>query len=238
MHSANSATQGLPDILAKLVGLDYDIPEGGGIRRLFSNVNADFYAGGLSAILGPSGSGKSSLLSVLGGLIGPTSGKVFSDGVELSAMDEEKRCEFRMNKVGFIFQDIRLLPQLSAFDNIMYPAWFRVRDKRTAIALANEQIAAVGMSHKATSMPSTMSGGERQLIAFARILTSDPPIVLADEPTASLDWRAAELLLTTMQNNVRGKKKAAIIVTHDPRVLDWVDHVYHVEEGKLRYEKR
>ena len=163
---------------------------------------------------------------------------MIANGVELTALSEAACCQFRMAQVGFIFQDIRLLPQLNAFDNVMYPAWFRLRDHSAALRVAAANIEAVGMSHKATAMPATMSGGERQLIALARMMTSDPALVLADEPTASLDWRAAKLLLSTMRDRVAGTNKGAVIVTHDPRVMEWIDHVYHLEEGTLRYEKR
>ena len=236
MHFASKSADPTP--LARLSDVKYVIPEGESTRTLFRDVNIDFFGGGLSAILGPSGSGKSSLLSILGGLTRPTTGTVIANGVELTALSEAACCQFRMAQVGFIFQDIRLLPQLNAFDNVMYPAWFRLRDHGAALRVAAANIEAVSMSHKATAMPATMSGGERQLIALARMMTSDPALVLADEPTASLDWRAAKLLLSTMRDRVAGTNKGTVIVTHDPRVVEWIDHVYHLEEGTLRYEKR
>ena len=168
----------------------------------------------------------------------PTAGTVVVNGVDLSSLDEVRRCVFRREQVGFIFQDIRLLPQLSAGDNVVYPAWFRFRDPRRAAAAASDALAAVGMGHKAGSRPATMSGGERQLVALARVLACNPPLILADEPTAALDWRSAELFLDILRKRVADTRMAAVLVTHDPRVIEWVDHLYHIENGTLRHEPR
>ena len=173
--------------LAVLNDISHAIAEGKSARTLFQNVNAQFHVGALSAILGPSGSGKSTLLSILGGLIAPTSGTVAVGGIELTPLDETARCRFRLEHVGFVFQDIRLLPQLNAFDNVMYPAWFRYRDAAKAQHVTTEALAAVGMLPLAAAMPAAMSGGEKQRVALARVLACDPPLILADEPTAALD---------------------------------------------------
>ena len=151
--------------VARLTDVAYGIAEGNTTRTLFASVNVGFMAGALSAILGPSGSGKSSLLALLGGLAAPTGGTVTVNGIDLSSLDEAGRCTFRRTQIGFVFQDIRLLPQLSAIDNVIYPAWFRHRDPRAARALASDALEAVGMSDKAASRPAAMSGGERQRIA-------------------------------------------------------------------------
>lgn len=221
--------------VASLAEVVLSIPEGAGRRALLQGVSAEFPAGAISAILGPSGSGKSSLLAVLGGLVTADSGRTVVNGTDLGAMPEARRCAFRREQVGFIFQDIRLLPQLTAIDNVIMPTWLRYRDRQRAELAAARSMRAVGMEHKALAMPATMSGGERQLVALARALSCDPHLILADEPTASLDWRAAELFLTLLRERVADSRRAAVIVTHDPRVIDWVDHLFHLEGGKLRY---
>jgi len=244
MHSASESKRGdRPDQasaagVARLAAVSYRIAEGSSTRTLFENVNVEFVAGALSAILGPSGSGKSSLLSLLGGLAAPTGGAVMVNGVDLSSLDEAGRCAFRREQIGFVFQDIRLLPQLNAIDNVIYPAWFRFRDPRAARAAAVDALAAVGMSHKAASRPGTMSGGERQRVALARVLACNPPLILADEPTAALDWGSAELFLSILRKRVTDTRMAAVLVTHDPRVIEWIDHLYHLENGTLRHESR
>lgn len=222
--------------LAILNGVSHSINEGNRARTLFENVNAQFRIGALTAILGPLGSGKSTLLSILGGLVSPTSGSVAANGQDLAALDEAARCRFRREHVGFVFQDIRLLPQLNALDNVMYPAWFRYRDAAKARVAANEALDSVGMMPLASAMPAAMSGGEKQRVALARVLACDPPLILADEPTAALDWTSAETFLNLLRERVRGTNKAAVLVTHDPRVVAWVQHIYHLEDGGLRYE--
>ena len=219
-----------------LTGVSQSIAEGNSARTLFQNVTAQFRAGALSAIVGPSGSGKSTLLSILGGLIAPTTGSVVASGIDLSRLDETARCRFRRENIGFVFQDIRLLPQLNALDNVLYPAWFRYRDAAVAKRAADEALNAVGMMPQAGAMPGAMSGGEKQRVALARVLACDPPLILADEPTAALDWASAETFLNLLRERVRGSNKAAVLVTHDPRVIAWVQHVYHLENGGLRYE--
>ena len=222
--------------LAVLTGVTHTIAEGISARTLFQNVNAQFRVGSISAIVGPSGSGKSTLLSILGGLIAPTTGTVAANGIDLSRLDETARCRFRREHIGFVFQDIRLLPQLNAFDNVLYPAWFRYRDAAVAKGAADEALNAVGMMSQATAMPGAMSGGEKQRVALARVLACDPPLILADEPTAALDWASAETFLNLLRERVHGSNKAAVLVTHDPRVIAWVQHIYHLENGGLRYE--
>lgn len=222
--------------LAVLTGVSHTIAEGKSARTLFQNVNAEFRAGAMSAIVGPSGSGKSTLLSILGGLIAPTTGSVVASGVDLTRLDEVARCRFRREHIGFVFQDIRLLPQLDALDNVLYPAWFRYCDAVVARQAAKEALSAVGMMPQATAMLGAMSGGEKQRVALARVLACDPPLILADEPTAALDWASAETFLNLLRERVRGSNKAAVLVTHDPRVIAWVQHIYHLENGGLRYE--
>lgn len=222
--------------LAVLTGVSQSIAEGNSARTLFQNVNAQFRAGALSAIVGPSGSGKSTLLSILGGLIAPTSGTVAACGIDLTRLDEVARCRFRREHIGFVFQDIRLLPHLNALDNVLYPAWFRYRNAVVARKAADAALNAVGMMPQAGAMPGAMSGGEKQRVALARALACDPPLILADEPTAALDWASAETFLHLLLERVRGSNKAAVLVTHDPRVIAWVQHIYHLEDGGLRYE--
>lgn len=230
--------QSVGDALASLVNVSHVVAEGHSTRQLFDNVSAQIYAGSLTAIMGPSGAGKSTLLSILGGLVAPTSGSVMASGIDVTHLDETARCRFRREHIGFVFQDIRLLPQLNAFDNVMMPAWFRYRDADAARRSADQALASVGMIHLARAMPAAMSGGEKQRVALARVLACDPPLILADEPTAALDWASAEVFLNLLRERVRGTAKAAVLVTHDPRVIGWVQHVYHLENGGLLGEEK
>src|SRR5687767_12020046 len=142
MHSGNDRAAGCVASLANIV---LRVPEGKGERTLLDDLSVEFPSGAISAILGPSGSGKSSLLAVLGGLVSPSAGRTVVNGIDITEMPEDRRCTFRREQVGFVFQDIRLLPQLTVLDNVVMPAWFRYRDAHRARAAAAEALGAVGM---------------------------------------------------------------------------------------------
>jgi len=198
-----------------------------------NDVTIDFTEGEFAAIVGPSGSGKTTLLNLIGGLDMPTSGEIIIDGTDLSKLKSSQLIDFRMRNIGFVFQAYNLIPVLTAKENVEFimnlQNWPRdLRDERTY-----ELLKAVGLAERVNSRPSKLSGGQQQRVAVARALASRPKFVLADEPTANLDSKAATTLLEIMETLNHGEKITFIFSTHDPRVVKMAHRVITLEDGKV-----
>ncbi len=198
-----------------------------------NDVSLGFEEGEFAAIVGPSGSGKTTLLNMIGGLDMPTSGEIIIGGVDLSGLRPSELIDFRLNNIGFVFQSYNLIPVLTAKENVEFimtlqkwPA--EKRDERTL-----ELLKAVGLAERMNSRPSRLSGGQQQRVAVARALASRPKFVLADEPTANLDSKAATTLLEIMEKLNREEKTTFIFSTHDPRVMKMARRVITLEDGKV-----
>ncbi|MDX3325605.1 MULTISPECIES: ABC transporter ATP-binding protein [Streptomyces] len=185
------------------------------------------------AVVGPSGSGKSSLLAVAGGLQRPTSGTVDIAGTELTTLSDKQRTAARRRHIGFVFQQSNLLSSLTVKEQLLLPLHIDGRLDATARARAAELIEAVGLSHRAGSRPHQLSGGERQRAGLARALMTSPAVLLVDEPTSALDRaRSAEAVrLISEQTHERGT--ATVMVTHDTAIMDAADRVYEMVDGRL-----
>jgi putative ABC transport system ATP-binding protein len=198
-----------------------------------NGVTLDFQEAEFAAIVGPSGSGKTTLLNLLGGLDYPTSGQILIDGVDLSTLKSSALIDFRMRNIGFVFQAYNLIPVLTAKENIEFIMSLRKiaskeRDERTF-----ELLKAVGLADRAESRPAKLSGGQQQRVAVARALASKPKFVLADEPTANLDSKAATILLEIMEKLNQEEKITFIFSTHDPRVVKMAHRVITLEDGRV-----
>lgn len=185
------------------------------------------------AIVGPSGSGKTTLLNLIGGLDKPTSGKIIIGGTDLSCLRSSELIDFRMRNIGFVFQSYNLIPVLTAKENVEFimslQKWGKKdRDERTL-----ELLKAVGLKERLNSRPSKLSGGQQQRVAVARALASRPRFVLADEPTANLDSKAASTLLEIMEKLNHEEKITFIFSTHDPRVVKMAHRVITLEDGSV-----
>ncbi|MGG0034271.1 ABC transporter ATP-binding protein [Priestia megaterium] len=189
--------------------------------------------GDLAAIVGPSGSGKSTLLSIIGALMKSTSGKVIVNGKDVGLLNEEQLAKFRLNEIGFILQSSNLIPYLSVMDQLILIKVMAGKASHADRQLAKKILNELGLGDKINKMPNELSGGERQRVAIARAFFSQPGVILADEPTASLDSERAHEVVQLIAGEVKKRKKAAIMVTHDERMLAYCDHVYHMEDGKL-----
>jgi putative ABC transport system ATP-binding protein len=189
--------------------------------------------GELVALVGPSGSGKSTLLAIAGGLLAPSSGTCLVAGQDLYAMSERDRVRARRDAVGFVFQASNLVASLSVLENVLSPEVLRGVDRRTSHAEATELLAELGMADKAGRMPNELSGGERQRVGIARALIGKPAVVLADEPTANLDGERGRAVVELLRGEVHARGVAAVLVTHDERVLDLVDRVQRIADGAL-----
>ena len=182
------------------------------------------------AIMGPSGCGKSTLLHLIGGLDQPTSGRVYVDGVDLAALNDDALARLRRERVGFVFQFFNLIPVLSARENVALPLVL-AGHHRDASARADEWLRRVGLADRAHSRPDQLSGGQQQRVALARALVADPALVLADEPTGNLDSRSAEEMLGLLRKTVDAWGHTVVMVTHDARMAALADRIIQMKDG-------
>jgi putative ABC transport system ATP-binding protein len=188
-------------------------------------------AGESVAILGVSGSGKSTLLGLLAGLDEPTTGQVWLDGHELTALDEDGRAALRAASVGFIFQSFHLLPGLTALENVMLP--LELAGARTARERALQMLTAVGLNERAAHYPYTLSGGEQQRVAIARAFASQPRILFADEPTGNLDTATGQRIIEALFEFNTARATTLILVTHDRHLAARCDRTLRLSAGRL-----
>ena len=207
-----------------------DFKDGGRTIHVLKDTNVEINSGEFVAIVGPSGSGKSTFLTIAGGLQTPTSGEVYINGQELTALSEKEREKLRLNEVGFILQTSNLVPflkvndQFNLFDRIM-------KDDRSDYR--DELLEQLGIKELSNKYPEDLSGGEQQRVAIAKALYNDPTILLADEPTASLDTERALEVVDILAKEAKEQDKAIIMVTHDKRLLDKCDRVLEMKDGEL-----
>ena len=201
--------------------------------RALSNVNFEVQDGEFTAIVGPSGSGKSTLLHMLGGLDRPSEGKVTVAGVDLNMLSSSELIEFRLFNIGFVFQAFNLIPVLTARENVEFIMLLQKRSSEERTKRAQELLDAVGLSNRADHRPVQLSGGEQQRIAVARALSSRPKFILADEPTANLDSRSAENLLSIMADLNSKFGTVFLFSTHDDRVIRRAKRVVTLRDGEI-----
>ncbi|MFM2055264.1 MAG: hypothetical protein RL456_3301 [Pseudomonadota bacterium] len=183
------------------------------------------------AVVGASGSGKSTLLSILAGLDVPSSGTVKLDGIDLFALDEDARAAVRGERVGFVFQSFQLMGHLTALENVMLP--LELRGVREARALATEMLGRVGLGQRLGHYPRLLSGGEQQRVALARAFVVRPALLLADEPTGSLDHATGEAVMQLMLELNREAGTTLVLVTHDPGIAARCDRQIRIEAGRV-----
>lgn len=190
--------------------------------------------GDVQLLMGPSGSGKTTLLSILGGILTPTGGSVQLLGQEITKLSKSQLARFRLDHIGFIFQEGNLFPALTAAENVEVALNLkgirRQAARREAIALLEQ----VGLETKANSLPRDLSGGQKQRVAIARALAGNPQLILADEPTAALDSHSGHAIINLLRRLAKESQRTVLMVTHDPRIVDVADRVTYVEDGKIR----
>ncbi len=197
------------------------------------HVSFQVHFGEFVALVGPSGSGKTTLLSILAALLAPTSGQVLIEGVDLAKMNEKQRVKLRREKIGFTFQSNNLIPFLTARENVEFMLRLNGKLNRAARVRSDELLARLGLADRLHNLPAQMSGGQQQRVAIARALIHNPAVVLADEPTASLDTERAFQVVETFAHLIHENNRAGIIVTHDLRMCQYVDRVLQMRDGKL-----
>lgn len=210
--------------------LSKSYPTKSGNVEAVKHVNMSIGQGEFVAVMGPSGSGKSTLLKLIGGLEKPTEGTVAVAGQPLNELSETQLAIFRRRNTGFIFQDYNLIPGLSAMENVMLPA--QLDGKKISRADAEATLESVGMLHRRHQNATQLSGGEKQRIAIARALSMNPPVILADEPTASLDSQTGQKIVALLRN-VRDDGKTVVMVTHDYQVAALADRIVQLKDGAI-----
>ncbi|WP_298124578.1 ABC transporter ATP-binding protein [Brevundimonas sp.] len=214
-------------------GLTRTYVTGSGELTVLKGVDLDVAPGQLVGLIGPSGSGKSSLLHAAGLLERPTEGVVRIDGEEVGSLDERTRTRLRLFKIGFVYQFHHLLPEFDARDNVALPMRIAGMGEAQARARAGEILSALGLGQRLTHQPAQMSGGEQQRVAIARALANQPRLLLADEPTGNLDPATSQAVFDDLRARVKATGVAALIATHNMELAGHMDRVFALRDGHL-----
>lgn len=208
---------------------------GEGDLRTFAVKDASFEAmpGEILYIVGPSGSGKTTLLSIISGILEPNSGTVLLEGQDIWQMDADALAEYRLIKIGFVFQDYHLFPLLTSLENVAIPLILKNMAWDKALAIAAEYLEIVGLKDRGELPPVKLSGGEQQRVAIARAIASQPDILIFDEPTASLDGDTGRKIVEFVKKTILNEHRCIVIVTHDNRIFEYADSIMHMEDGKI-----
>ena len=196
-------------------------------------ISLEITPGVFVVILGPSGSGKSTLLNMIGCLDLPTKGSVFLAGRDISKMSEDELAQVRGEKIGFIFQQFNLLPNLSALENVMMPMIFRGKPESEREKRAKYLLNSLELGDRISHRPAELSGGEQQRIAIARSLINNPEIIVADEPTGNLDSTTGRKIMEILIDLHKNKGKTIIVVTHDPTIANYSNQIIRIKDGQL-----
>jgi putative ABC transport system ATP-binding protein len=239
LHSAPNVGQGndqnnagaTDQVVARAIDLTKTYGDADNQVVALDHVSVEFQRGKMTAIMGPSGSGKSTLMHCMAGLDQPTSGEVFVEGLEVSAMNQKRLTDLRREQIGFIFQSFNLVPTLSAEENILLP--LQIAKKPIDRAWFDQVVKVVGLEQRLTHRPSQLSGGQQQRVACARAMMARPSVIFADEPTGNLDSHSGHEVLGFLKQSVRDYGQSIVMVTHDPRAASYADRVVVLADGQI-----
>jgi putative ABC transport system ATP-binding protein len=184
-------------------------------------------------IVGPSGSGKTTLLSMISGILRPNSGTVTVKGANIWTLDNDGLADFRLNTIGFVFQDYHLFPRLTTAENVAIPLILKERDWNDSMTEARKFLEIVGLKNRSEILPVKLSGGEQQRVAIARAIVSGAEILILDEPTASLDGDTGRMIISFVKEKFLNASRCILIVTHDARINEFADRIIHMEDGRI-----
>ncbi|CAJ0683538.1 ABC transporter ATP-binding protein [Ralstonia holmesii] len=213
--------------------LDKWFGEGEARTRALMQVSFEAEFNEMLFIVGPSGSGKTTLLSVISGILRPDGGRAVVDGVDIWSLGADALADFRLGKIGFVFQDYHLFPRLTTVENVAIPLILRHVAWDTALEQAMHYLDVVGLKNRAQLPPVKLSGGEQQRVAIARAIVTQPDILILDEPTASLDGDTGRSIMQFVKTEILNAHRCIVIVTHDARILDMASRILDMEDGKL-----
>ena len=215
-----------------ILGLAKDYTLGDITIPALQGINLEIQRNEFIAIVGPSGSGKTTLLNIIAGIDRPTRGKISVFREDLSSKDEDALADFRCKKIGFVFQSYNLVSTLTVAENIAFPMeWVRKPVKEITLRIS-ELLEELGLKHRANHFSAQLSGGEQQRVAFARALSNDPPLLLADEPTGNLDSKSGQKIVQLLQK-LKASGKTIVVSAHDPQIAKSADRKVFLENGKL-----
>ncbi|MDH4461508.1 MAG: ABC transporter ATP-binding protein [Flectobacillus sp.] len=219
-------------VVAKVVDAGKEYKAGDSTITALKASTVELKAGELLLIIGPSGSGKTTLLSLFGCVIYPSFGEVWIGNVKVNELSESKLAEFRLHKIGFIFQRFNLIAPLTALENVMMPLILQEVSDKEAKLQATAALVKVGMGDRMNNLSNDLSGGQQQRVAIARALVTNPEIMLCDEPTASLDLNSAGIVMRELKELAK-QGKAVAVVTHDTRLRPFADRIVYVLDGSI-----
>lgn len=224
----------MPLILAENISKNYD--SNGILVAALRQVDLSVEEGEIVALMGPSGSGKTTLLTIVGAMNPPSTGRLIVDDIDVYRLSVEERADFRHEYLGFVFQELQLIPYLTAMENVMLPLAITRRSRREQEKMAGEALERIGLGDKTGRLPNQLSGGEQGRVAIARALVNHPPIILADEPTGSLDSQTGEEVMTVLQGLARDGL-TVVVVTHNQENVRFVDRTIRIRDGRIVSEE-
>ncbi len=223
----------MAEIAIQAMGLNKWFGEGETRTNAVKDVSFDAHFGEMLYVVGPSGSGKTTMLSMISGILRPNGGTVKIEGQEIWTMSNDALAEFRLHKIGFVFQDYHLFPRLTTAENVAIPLILQKRPWNDALKEAALNLEVVGLKARADLPPVKLSGGEQQRVAIARAIVSRPDILILDEPTASLDGDTGRNIVRFVREHILSDKRCIIIVTHDSRIYEFADRIVRMEDGRI-----
>ena len=235
MHTATSSAteiESAPDERAVVCrGISKEFGTGDTKTVALQGVDLEVFAGQMTLLVGQSGCGKTTLISIVAGLLNPTSGQLSVLGRNVGAMTGNQLVRFRQSNIGFVFQQYNLLPTLTAVENAAVPLIIAGQPRRQAFAAAKEILTAVGLESRMHLLPNQLSGGQQQRVAIARALVHEPRLLVCDEPTAALDAKSGQTVMELLRQVALQADRAVIVVTHDNRVFSFGDRIVHMSDG-------
>jgi len=220
-------------ISVKVQDLIKEFPVGDDTVRVLNGVDAHVNFGQLTMLVGPSGCGKTTLISVLSGILSPTSGTIMINDQLISGMKDRDKVLFRRQHVGFIFQQFNLLPALTASQNAALPLIAAGMSFNEAVLQANQTLSTIGMENHLEKLPRQLSGGQQQRVAIARALVHNPSLIVCDEPTASLDAKTGRGVMQILKDISIDQNRAVLVVTHDNRIYHFADRILEMSDGRI-----
>lgn len=226
------------DVILAARNLVRTFGDGGSQTTAVDHVSLELFRGQFALLMGPSGSGKSTLLAMLSGLLHPTEGKVLSRDedrmLDVWSLDDREREKYRLKYCGYIFQGYNLFPALTARQQLeIVLRWGNNTPAREARRQSEEMLSILGLGNKMNLLPAHLSGGEKQRVAIGRALVKSPILCFADEPTSALDWAHGEQVVELLRTAAHERGATMLVVSHDPRIVPFVDHVFHLDDGRL-----